>query len=132
MKHYQPRKQNPYILPHHIYYETIWKIKGYYWMKERVTDIIMATPDTDGQPRGGGVSDPTYSKAVKLGDYSHVVRVIEEERDRIFPEYRKGIWDNIQHGTRYPDDADRRTYSRHKSRFVYRVAVRLGIYDDKM
>ena len=131
MKHYQPRKQNPYILPHPLYYETLWKIKGYYWIKERTEDIILATPDHDGQPREG-IADPTFAKAVKLGDYAHVVRVIEEERDHILPEYRQGIWDNIQYGTRYPDDADRRTYSRHKSRFVYRVAVRLGIYDGKL
>lgn len=131
MKHYQPRKQNPYILPHHIYYKTIWEIKGYYWLKERVEDIILATPDHDGQPHAGGVSDPTYTKALKLGDSASRLRIIEEERDRILPEYRQGVWDNIMHGSRYPDDADRRTYSRHKSKFVYRVAVRLGYYSDQ-
>jgi len=128
MKHYQPRRGNKYILPHHIYYETLWKIKGYYWMKERVEDIILATPDRDGQPRGSGISDPTYSKAINMSVYSHTVNVIDEERAKIQSEYQRGVWDNIMHGTRYPDDADRRTYSRHKSKFIYSVAVRLGIY----
>lgn len=131
MKHYQPKRNNPYRLPHGIYYQTLWQIKNYYWTKEHIEDIILATPDHDGQPKGNGISDPTFSKATKLGRFSSVVNIIEEERDKILPEYRQGVWSNIQFGTRYPDDADPSTYSRHKSKFVYHVAVRLGFYAEK-
>ena len=95
-------------------------------MKERVEDIILSSPVNDGQPRGTTASDPTFAKAAKLGNYPRIIQIIDEERDAIQSEYRKGVWDNIQHGSRYPDDADRRTYSRHKSKFVYHVAKRIG------
>lgn len=128
MIHYQHKKNNPYILPHHVFYQTIWTIKGYFYQKEKMEDIILATPEQDGMPRGNGIADPTAAKAAKITSCAWVVRVIDEEREKIQEEYRVGVWRNIMYGERYPDDADTRTYSRHKGRFVYNVAVRLGYY----
>lgn len=91
-------------------------------------DIILATPVHDGMPKGSGISDPTAAKAAKISESARIVRVIDEEREKIQEEYRTGVWRNIMYGERYPDDADTRTYSRHKGRFVYNVAVRLGYY----
>lgn len=91
-------------------------------------DIILTTPEHDGQPKGNNVSDPTAAKAIKIQDAARIVRVIDEEREKIQKEYRTGVWRNIMYGERYPDDADVSTYSRHKGRFVYNVAVRLGYY----
>lgn len=128
MIHYQPKKQNPYILPKPIYYQTLWQIKSYFWLKEKVDDIIGASPVSDGMPKGTHVSDPTFSKASKILGYQHIINIIEEERNGIQKEYRNGVWRNIQYSERFPDDAHRVTYNRHKSKFVYNVAVRLGYY----
>lgn len=91
-------------------------------------DIILATPEHDGHPKGNNISDPTAAKAMKITESARIVRVIDEELEKIQEEYRTGVWRSIMYGERYPDDADVRTYSRHKGRFVYNVAVRLGYY----
>ena len=41
--------------------------------------------------------------------------------------YRKGVWDNIVKHKAYPSYADRSTYGRYKSKFVYCVAEKLGL-----
>ena len=128
MRYYQRQKNNLYILPKPVYVQTIWQIKGYYLLKERIDDIINSTPTPDGMPRGSGISDPTAAKAMKITESARIVNVIDEEREKIQEEYRTGVWRNIMYGERYPDDADVSTYSRHKGRFVYNVAVRLGYY----
>ena len=128
MRYYQRQKHNPYILPKFVYVQTIWQIKGYHMLKERIDDIINTSPTPDGMPKGSGISDPTAAKAAKIARFQSVVNVIEEEHKRIPAEYRSGVWNSIMYGARFPDDADVSTYSRHKSRFIYNVAVRLGFY----
>lgn len=125
--HYQPKKST-FLLPHSVYYQTIWAIKGYYYHKEKIENIILATPVLDGMPRGSGISDPTAAKAMKLKESGQIVRIVEEEKERIQQEYRQGVWQNIMYGERFPDDAHRNTYSYHKHKFIYNVAVRLGYY----
>ena len=93
-----------------------------------MNDIILSSPDHDGHPKGNDISDPTAAKAMKISESARIVRVIDEEREKIQAEYRTGVWRNIMYGERYPDDADVSTYSRHKGRFVYNVAIRLGYY----
>lgn len=93
-----------------------------------MNDIILATPEHDGTTKGSEISDPTAAKAMKVAESARVVRIIDEERENIQEEYRTGVWRSIMYGERYPDDADRRTYSRHKSKFVYNVAKRMGYY----
>lgn len=128
MRYYQRQKQNPYLLPKSVYVQTIWQIKSYHMLKERIEDIILSTPDHDGMPRGSDHGDPTAAKATKIARFQSVVNVIEEEHQSIPAEYRAGVWNSIMYGARFPDDADVSTYSRHKSRFIYNVAVRLGFY----
>ena len=128
MRYYQRQKHNPYILPKPVYVQTIWQIKGYHMLKERIDDIINSTPTPDGMPRGSHISDPTAAKAAKIARHETVVKVIEEEHMNIPQEYRSGVWRSIMYGERFPDDADVSTYSRHKSRFIYNVATRLGFY----
>ena len=126
--HYQRKKHNDFFLPHSIYYQTIWTIKGYFLHKEKMEDVILATPDHDGMPKGNNISDPTAAKAIKVQNSARLVRIIDEEKANIQEEYRSGVWRNIMYGERFPEDAHRNTYSYHKHRFIYSVAVRLGYY----
>lgn len=91
-------------------------------------DIILATPEHDGMPKGAGVSDPTAAKAMKIGNAAKIVRIVDEEKECIPEEYRTGVWMNIMYNRSFPDDAHRNTYSYHKHKFVYSVAKRLGYY----
>lgn len=127
---YQRQKNNKYILPAAVYNKTIWQIRDYYRLKEAQDSIIYQRGSSDGTPRGSGVGDPTFYKAEKLARALDIVRVIEDALKEIPQEYRKGIWDSIQFRSPYPIDADRSTYGRLKSRFVYTVAKKLDYIDD--
>lgn len=96
-------------------------------MKEKADDVIMASHDHD-EVRGGDVPDPTFSIAVKRERYVRLIAIIDDEKRKIPDEYQRGVWESIMYGSRFPDDANRSTYGRWKSRFVYNIAVRLGFY----
>ena len=125
-KDYQPKKTK-YILPQGIYMSTLWIIRDYARMKESIEDSILTTPVRDGMPRGSGISDPTANKAMNLSDVIMMrIRAIEEAKRDIPEEYMHGVWNNIQYRMPFPNDAARETYSRYKSKYIYRVAEILG------
>lgn len=93
-------------------------------MKDAVETAAYSSPQADGMPRGNKTGDPTAKKAIKLEKVIDIVNLIESEKLEIPEEYREGVWNSIQYGTAYPLDADRSTYGRAKSRFIYRVAKR--------
>lgn len=127
MKDYQRQKGNRYILPRTLYHQTIWQIRDYYRLKEEADAILEESPPPpDGQPHGTNIGDQVASKAIRRETMLATVRVIEREKQLIPGEYRDGVWNNILFGTAYPNDADRSTYGRYKSKFVYSVAR--GLY----
>lgn len=128
---YQRWKNNKYILPTAVYNKTIWQIRDYYRLKEAQDDIIYQQGAPDGTPRASTVGDPTYNKALKLEHVRNIVGVIEVALQEIPQEYRRGVWDSVQYRSPYPIDADRSTYGRLKSKFVYTVARRLDYIGDE-
>ena len=56
-------------------------------------DIILATPEHDGMPKGSGISDPTAAKAMKITESARIVNVIDEEREKIQEEMPDGQFD---------------------------------------
>jgi hypothetical protein len=74
----------------------------------------------------GFTGDPVYQKVAKMEDIRKVTDAIEQELLQIPKEYRQGVWESITERKRFPDDADRSTYGRYKSKYVYSVAVRLN------
>ena len=126
MKEYQ-RKRGKYILPGTVYMKTLYQIKDYYRLKEKIQDTIDEGPDpkqihVSGSRRGS----VTESKSLKIYNDSTIVTAIEKARDEIPKEYRDGVWKSVMYNEPYPLDAARSTYGIHKSRFVYAVAAYLG------
>lgn len=129
-KFYQRRKNNKYILPTAVYNQTIWCIRDFYRMQEEMDDILVETPaKEEGMPSSGALGNEVESKVFKRMPLFEKVRNIEEALKEIPEEYQKGVWDNVQHGTAYPLDAGRATYSRYKSKFIHSVAVRMGFIE---
>lgn len=127
MKDYNRRK-GKYILPRAVYLATIWQIRDYYRMKEEASAILdESPPPPDGMPKGTAIGDVVFSKAVRRAEYINKTRAIEETLLIVPKEYRRGVWCNIMRGDPYPMDADRSTYTRWKSRYIYECAHRLGI-----
>ena len=123
---YQPKKSK-YILPRAVYHSTLWIIRDYSRMVECVNDVILSSPAPDGMPKGSNISDPTAMKAMSLPAVTGRIRAIEEAKRDIPEEYMKGIWNNIQYGSPFPDDAHRVTYSKYKSKYVFSVAKSLNM-----
>ena len=128
MKDYQRKKHTKYILPRAVYHQTVWRIRDYYRLIEEADNLIEAK-DTylDGMLKGNGLTDKTGNTVIKREKFMCEAGVINDTLKEIPAEYRKGIWNNIQFYQAYPLDADRATYGRCKSKFIYKVAERLGL-----
>ena len=127
MRDYQ-RKRGKYTLPREVYLQTLWQIRDYHRLKDMYDAVAEESPaPSDGMPRTKGItSDPTYQKAVKLEHIGRVILAIETARDMVPEEYRPGVWASVMYREPYPIDADRTTYGRWKSKFVYTVAEKLN------
>ena len=97
-------------------------------MKENAQDILDESPaPPDGMPRSGDIIDQVYIKAQRRAIYIDKIKVIDDAIKTIPEEYRKGIWNNIIRGDRYPADAERATYGHYKSKFILKVAEGLKL-----
>lgn len=122
-----PRKKGKYILPGTVYMKTVYQIRDYHRLKEKIRDTI----DAGGRPgeaqgSGGRKGSVTETKALQIYNDGIIVDAIEKARDEIPEEYRHGVWNSVMYSEPYPLDADRSTYGLHKSRFVHKVALLLG------
>ena len=109
-------------MPKTLYKKTLALIRDYERLKEEKEDVISLNGAGDGQPRGTDTTNPTESKAIKLIEINNQIKAIEEAQKEIPKEYLKGIMENIINNKRYPDDANRVTYCRQKSRYIATVA----------
>ena len=126
---YQRQKNNKYLLPSTVYHKTLWTIRDYY----RVKETLNALADTSAgiayvkdKVQTSGNSDTVFNAAVRYGEAKHLIDAIEKARAKMPREYEQGVWNNILFCSRFPINADRSTYGRIKSKFIYDVAESLG------
>ena len=126
MRDYQPKKNNKYLLPKSLYIATLAFIRDHERKLEEYEMIVQETKRrSDGMPRGSGKSSPTERDGIRMAELKDSIDAVERALADIPEEYRKGIWENIVRAKRYPDDADRSTYARHKQKFIFSVAANL-------
>ena len=126
MRDYQPKKSK-YILPKPVWHRTLWLIRDHDRLQSEADQLVTITSRPSDTPGGrrGTHSDPVANAAIKRERFLKDVEVIDKTLERIPKEYRAGVWQWIQGGT-YPLDADRVTYSRWKSKYIYDVAAEMG------
>ena len=128
MRDYQRKKDSKYLLPTPVYHQVLWQIRDYYRMKDMADAIIDESPGIgDGIPHGSPSPDGVFNKVIRRMDLTRITDIIEGELAKIPEEYRKGVWNNILYYTKFPLDADRSTYVRYKSRFIFQIAVQQGL-----
>lgn len=116
-----------YSLPKAAYKRVIWTIKDYPRRKLQYEAILQGSPPPpDGLPKAHG-GDPTSEKAIKAAEIGTEIKAIEDSLLEIPQEYRKGILDFIIRKKPFPEDAHTNTYKYWKKRYIYAVAVKLGI-----
>lgn len=125
MSDYNRTKNSKYILPKAVYNIVIWQIRDYYRMKETAAAILeeSAAP-ADGMPHGSPSPDGVINKVARRLELLALVELIDDELGKIPKDYRRGVWNNILYRTAFPQDADRTTYARYKSKMIYNIAER--------
>lgn len=127
MRDYQ-RKKSKYILPDAVYHQVLWQIRDYYRLKDEAQAILEESPPPpDGLPHGNPDPDGVMKKVARRLELVRMTDMIEDELQRIPPEYRRGVWASILYRTAFPADADRTTYARYKSSMIYNIAERQGL-----
>lgn len=113
-------------LPGHIYAQVMAIVRGYDIMRDEYDSMLQESPNPpDGQPRGGGSTDPTSRDAVRRADIKQKLEAVEQSILSVPEEYRQGVWDNAVYGIPYPLNADRTTYWRYKAKFFRKIARRM-------
>ena len=119
---------NHVTLPRDVYYEIRAIVKSYEDLKLQRHAILNATAAPSGTPGGSGkIPDPTGETAARLENVTRKIRAIESSINRIEAAYRKGVWNNCLHGSRFPSYADKKTWYEYKRDFFYYIAEDLGI-----
>lgn len=129
MKNYQPTKSQ-YTLPKSIYYRVIYFVRDYPRLLEEIDAILEATPPPSETPEVQKQRNIRATETVNL-KYSEIKKDIRDIEETLIqavpPEARKAIMSSIIYGESYPLDLDRRTYSRYKQKFIYRLAERRNL-----
>ena len=127
-KDYQRKRNTKYLLPAPVYFKVVWEIRDYYRMKDMAQAILdESAPPSDGTPHGSPSADGVFNKASRRMYLTLITDIIDEELMSIPKEYRRGVWNNILYKSAFPNDADRSTYARYKSRMIYNIAERRGL-----
>ena len=127
MRDYQ--RKGKYILPKAVYHQVLWKIRDYYRLEEEAKRLLelCGVQYTD-MPRGSTSSYDKIGNIVQKREEIHkTIHKIDDCLLYIPSEYRKGIWDNIHYQKAFPLDADRSTYGRYKSLYIYLLAKRFNL-----
>ena len=119
-------------LPDEIYQRVISTIRTYDIRKEQYENI-----PTDGESVGyvkankQGVSDITGKKGIKRAILANEIEAIDKSMSMIPPDYRQGVLEKIKHGTKYPQNVTRNTYTNYKRKLIFDIAVELGLLQEK-
>lgn len=123
------RKTGKYVLPDAVYHQVLWQIRDYYRLKAEADAIIEETGSVigDGMPHGSPSADGVLNKVARRLELLRIVDMVDKEMAMIPREYQQGVWRNILYRTAFPQDADRSTYARYKSRMIFNLAERQGL-----
>lgn len=113
-----------------MYMQTIYQIRDYYRLKEEAERILVESADPpDGQPKGKDIVSDPERKVMRRERLIRIIDIIDNAKAMLPEEYRQGVWNNVMCHDAFPSDADRRTYGRYKSLFVYTIAREMFLLD---
>lgn len=133
-KIYQPVRGNQYHLPHHVYHQSIWFIRGYNHRREEAEAILEESPPpSDEMPREIKHGDPVATIAGRREKLLAYNSIVDRALETIPADCRDAVYDNIVHGTKWPmiDRAipvySHTTWSKYRARTIYAVAEGLEL-----
>lgn len=122
-RNYQRKKNNRYWLPDDVYRRVVAHVRAYPALCRRRDEILFASPSGEG-PSGGGIGDPTASKAMQLARIDDDIAAVDRALSKIPREYRQGLVDNVAFGKPMYTlpGACVETWSRWRGCFLWHVA----------
>ena len=114
-------------LPTTVRNRVIWLIRDSERLQQEADDLLTVASGLSPQIRSkGGHGDPVFRAVKKREKNLKRLKAIQDALQDIPEEYREGVFRSIRDRDPYPQDADRSTYSRHKQKLIYDIAVRLS------
>jgi hypothetical protein len=122
-RNYQRKLNNRYWLPDDVYRRAVAHVRAYPDMCRRRDEVLFSSPGGDG-PRGGGVGDPTATKALQLARIEDDIAAVDRALEKIPRDYRQGLIDNLAFGKPMYTlpGACVETWSRWRGAFLYHIA----------
>lgn len=105
----------------------LWLIRDYPRIKARLDalDGISSGPQ-DGQPRAHEPHSAVEADAIRRAELSAQLSSVDRAFEKVPPEYRKGLWDNIVNRRYYPPTAGIKTWKRWRQRLLWWTAFYAG------
>lgn len=145
MRHYQNKRKNPYFLPHNVYMQMLYIINDYNRLcKERLEILYSSPPPSDGQPRGGNISDTTAAKAIRLAKVDEETHCIDDVLNELRGEYSAKTYVEFNPYIAFDDEGyfnymhkrdennpndigpSNRTWKRYRSKLAFKLAKKLS------
>jgi len=119
---YRPR------LPKETQKTVAWLVRSYPRLVLQRYAILEGSPRPPEVPgRSSIISDPTGQIAARLEKTTRYIKAIESARDSLEEGYRQGVWENAIYRKPFPVYAHENTWKRQRNKFLYAVAVELGM-----
>ena len=131
-------KLDKYGIQRDLYDELKAFCRQYGAKRERLRAVHSGFNDlsNDGMPRGSGVSDPTFNRALRAQKLSADIEVIERSiAEACEPGVRKAMLLNVAFNVRFEDlpvPISRGKFFEERRLFFFRLAVNLGKIDDDL
>jgi hypothetical protein len=130
VRDYQPKKNNPYLLPRNLYMQTVYMIRDYDRLKDEYREIFDESPplldDNTAVMKSRNITSLTEKKAIRLATASEKISAVDKALKQVPKEYHDGVFSNVKYGGWFPNDAAVSTYRYWKQRFIYHTAQNMG------
>ena len=93
---------------------------------ENLLDSSIKGISYDGLPKGTDISKPTETIAMRRSKIEEDIIAIEDALFAIPEYYRDGVLNHILYEKKWPDGAEKRTWTTYQGRFLYALAENLG------
>lgn len=145
MRHYIPKRNNPYDMPHSTYMSVYYLIRSYEELKQRRREIpLESPPPADGLPKGNRLSDPTADKAAVMLVLDMQLEAIEQTAFELKEKYSRtytgesfdaieafmdyGVFSYYRAKKTKQEGPCRESWTRYRNEFCYKVAKKINYF----
>jgi len=124
-RHYQHKKNNPYLLPHKVRMGVLYILRHYPEMKEEYNNRVeYSVPMLSSSVKSSKLCKPTEEKGIMMAESYSAMHVIEAALERIPEQERKAVYRKIIQKKQTDRSTETREY---ENKLLYEVAKGIGL-----